>query len=257
MLLSETFIKNIELNELKSQKIMDVLPTAWNHLKKQYVAIIFGDSPHFISEITNSSRSGCNADLEYDYEFKKDEIILIKNGSHKHQTQSYYITISEEDCIFICEIEADEVVDHNFKVDSKELIEKEIERKKKAFRLSEKRKRVMELAWLIHKEFKENNREKSVFSKCLKLAWKYESKWRMHGGFSAFDMFLKREEKEEKRRSLKKEQNNKIKSFLKKLTNKEKIEYWNGKIYSRNRIYINNECYFLSNEDVETLEKLV
>jgi len=261
MLLSEKFLKNIELDEIERKKIIDVLPTAWNHLKKQYVAIISGDSPHFISKITNSSRSGCNADLEYDYEFEKGEIILVKDGSHKHQTQSYYIAISKTNCRFICEIEGDEVVGHNFKEDSTtELIKKEIERKKKAFRLSEKRTRVMKLAWTIYREFKEENGETASFSLCLKTAWKFESKWNMRGGFGTFKLFLIREETEDKRKQEKRERNNKINNLLKEFTGLEKIEYWNKKIYKRNReynIYIDNTCYNLTEEQTNELQKII
>ena len=68
------------------------LPTSWNHLKKEYVAIVNEDlSLNFISTPVNFTSSGKNADLEVDLNaVSVGDVIVERSGSHKHLSHSFY-----------------------------------------------------------------------------------------------------------------------------------------------------------------------
>jgi hypothetical protein len=89
--------KNKVMGGLVTLKWSNIVPTSWNHFKKEYVAIIKccsedfdGLEREFISDRTNFSSSGKNADLETVEPTEENILIEIKTGSHKSMTKTIY-----------------------------------------------------------------------------------------------------------------------------------------------------------------------
>lgn len=74
------------------------IPTSWNHLKKQYVAIIYGTyekydglERKFISNLKNRTSSGKNAELEANEPQQIGSVVEVKDGSHKYMSKSLWL----------------------------------------------------------------------------------------------------------------------------------------------------------------------
>lgn len=67
------------------------LPSAWNHIKKQYVAIVEPDMTlTFISRLYNFTSSGANAHMDWSLPTQINSIIVAKDGSYKHMEHKFY-----------------------------------------------------------------------------------------------------------------------------------------------------------------------
>lgn len=225
-----------KITATRNQLIADVIPASWNHLKKQFVALVTDKGFLFISEKSSFSRSGCNASLSVDSStLSIGDYIVVKDGSHRHMTMSYYKIVSDIECQKLLETEDGEVIF----IANKEVlaeVEKEMEKEKKAYALSLKRERVMKLAHQIKKEFPE-----AVWGVCLQLAWRYYSELFNRGCSSIEEVFKKITKKEE------------MVSIISSIINTN-YKYWNRKLYSGNRIFIDDVCYHLTDEQVSSIK---
>lgn len=67
------------------------LPAYWNHLKKQYVAVVTEKMQlDFISHLYNFTSSRYNADMDWKLPNVINTIIVAKDGSHKHMFHTFY-----------------------------------------------------------------------------------------------------------------------------------------------------------------------